>query len=64
MDIADADWTDYLYQRQNLMGVQVEWWYHRAGCGLWFLAERDRRSNAVARTWRWQAGMAASEGAS
>ena len=29
-------------------GVQREWWYHRAGCGLWFLAERDTRTNEVA----------------
>ena len=31
-------------------GVQREWWYHRAGCGLWFVAERDTRTNEVART--------------
>ena len=55
-EAAEADWIRYLYQRRNVMGVQIEWWYHRAGCGIWFLVERDRRSNVVARTWRWQPG--------
>ena len=39
--------TDYVYFRRNVAGVQREWWYHRAGCGAWFLAERDTRTNEV-----------------
>jgi heterotetrameric sarcosine oxidase delta subunit len=39
--------TDYVYFRDNVAGVQREWWYHRIGCGLWFVAERDTRTNAV-----------------
>jgi sarcosine oxidase subunit delta len=39
--------TDYVYFRRNVAGVQREWWYHRAGCGTWFLAERDTRTNEV-----------------
>ena len=42
--------TDYVYFRDNVAGVQREWWYHRLGCGLWFLAERDTRTNEVLRT--------------
>jgi heterotetrameric sarcosine oxidase delta subunit len=42
--------TDYVYFRDNVAGVQREWWYHRAGCGLWFVAERDTRTNTVLRT--------------
>jgi heterotetrameric sarcosine oxidase delta subunit len=42
--------TDYVYFRDNVAGVQREWWYHRTGCGLWFLAERDTRTNEVLRT--------------
>lgn len=41
----------YNYFRRNLAGVQREWWYHRAGCRTWFLAERDTRTNAVVGTW-------------
>jgi heterotetrameric sarcosine oxidase delta subunit len=39
--------TDYVYFRRNVAGVQREWWYHRAGCGTWFLADRDTRTNDV-----------------
>ena len=42
--------TDYVYLRDNVAGVQREWWYHRLGCGLWFVAERDTRTNEVLRT--------------
>jgi len=39
----------YVYFRANAAGVQREWWYHRLGCGLWFIAERDTRTNEVLR---------------
>src|SRR5919109_4748118 len=39
--------TDYVYFRDNVAGVQREWWQHRQGCGEWFLAERDTRTNEV-----------------
>jgi heterotetrameric sarcosine oxidase delta subunit len=42
--------AEYVYFRDNVAGVQREWWYHRVGCGLWFLAERDTRTNEVLRT--------------
>jgi heterotetrameric sarcosine oxidase delta subunit len=42
--------TDYVYFRDNVAGLQREWWYHRVGCGLWFVAERDTRTNDVLRT--------------
>ncbi len=37
----------YNYFRNNVAGVQREWWFHRSGCGEWFLAERDTRTNEV-----------------
>ena len=43
--------TTYIYFRDNVAGVHTEWWYHRHGCELWFLAERDTRTNDVVRTW-------------
>ena len=39
--------TDYVYFRDNVAGVQREWWYHRSGCRAWFIAERDTRTNEV-----------------
>jgi sarcosine oxidase subunit delta len=41
--------TSYVYFRRNVAGVQREWWFHRYGCELWFLAERDTRTNEVLR---------------
>ncbi len=37
----------YNYFRANVAGVQREWWCHRSGCGAWFVAERDTRTNEV-----------------
>jgi sarcosine oxidase subunit delta len=38
---------EYNYFRRNVAGVQREWWNHRSGCGDWFVAERDTRTNEV-----------------
>jgi heterotetrameric sarcosine oxidase delta subunit len=46
-DAPDSDWLKYLYNRENVDGVQKEWWYHRDGCGEWFVAERDTITNSV-----------------
>jgi heterotetrameric sarcosine oxidase delta subunit len=43
------DLTTYLYFRENVAGIQREWWYHRFGCELWFLADRDTRTNEIVR---------------
>ena len=53
LDVSEEAWVDYVYMRDNQWGVQKEWWYHRAGCGMWFLAERHTRTNEVVRTWEW-----------
>jgi heterotetrameric sarcosine oxidase delta subunit len=39
--------AEYVYLRDNVAGRQREWWQHRSGCGEWFLAERDTRTNVV-----------------
>jgi methylglutamate dehydrogenase subunit B len=39
--------TEYVYFRDNVAGVQREWWQHRLGCGEWFLADRDTTTNEV-----------------
>ena len=51
--VSDAAWTEYIYLRRNRLGVQAEWWYHRNGCGTWFLAERHTKTNVVLRTYFW-----------
>ena len=49
--VSAAAWGHYLYGRRNVAGMQTEWWYHRLGCGRWFLAERDTVTNVVQRTF-------------
>ncbi len=46
-----AEWNNYLYLRENPLGVVREWWYHRAGCGKWFIAERHTKSHEVVKTY-------------
>jgi sarcosine oxidase subunit delta len=46
------DLNHYVYFRDNRAGLQREWWVHRSGCGEWFLAERDTRTNEVIWTAR------------
>jgi heterotetrameric sarcosine oxidase delta subunit len=57
-DASLRELAEYVYFRDNVAGVQREWWYHRLGCGLWFLAERDTRTNEVLLTELPQPGRA------
>ena len=54
MAATEAEWVDFVFFKDNKLGGQTEWWYHRAGCQLWFLAERHTRTNEVLRTYLWQ----------
>ena len=54
LEVSETEWADYIYMRANKMGLQTEWWYHRAGCKLWFLAERHTQTNEVLKTYLWQ----------
>jgi heterotetrameric sarcosine oxidase delta subunit len=55
------EWADHLYMRANTQGLQKEWWYHRAGCRLWFLAERHTKTNVIERTYYWRENPPKSE---
>jgi heterotetrameric sarcosine oxidase delta subunit len=46
-------WPAYLYLRRNPRGYLREWWFHRAGCGRWFIAERHTKSHEVRATYLW-----------
>lgn len=50
---SEKDWTDYLYQRRNPLGPLQEWWYHRAGCGQWFITRRHTLDHDVRWTKIW-----------
>ena len=51
----DAELAAYLYLSDNKLGVETAWWYHQAGCGLWFLAQRHTKTQDVLKTYAWQA---------
>ncbi|HKJ12574.1 MAG TPA: sarcosine oxidase subunit delta [Ornithinimicrobium sp.] len=40
-----SQWREYLYLRSNPAGLLRETWYCRAGCGRYFVVERDTVSN-------------------
>ena len=43
----DEAWSDYIYNRPNIKGIQTEWWFHRQGCKTWFVAKRNTVNNEV-----------------
>lgn len=51
-EVSDARWADYLYHRTNAKGANRELWCHSAGCGQWFLLERDTATHAIAASHR------------
>jgi sarcosine oxidase subunit delta len=52
-DVTPAEWADYVYMRDNQLGVQREWWYHRQGCRRWFIVERHTKTHTVQASYVW-----------
>lgn len=50
-DAPEPEWSAYRYTRENVAGVEREWWFHRQGCRRWFQADRDTRDNRVTGGW-------------
>jgi sarcosine oxidase, subunit delta len=40
-----TQWRHYLYMRRNVAGWSRERWFHRAGCGRYFVVERNTVTN-------------------
>lgn len=45
---SDAEWTDYLYFRDNPKGDHREFWFHSTGCHRWFVVERNTVTHTIA----------------
>ncbi len=45
--LSDTDWGEYLFMRRNEKGLRRERWRHSAGCGRWFVLERDTCTHAL-----------------
>jgi sarcosine oxidase subunit delta len=52
---SDAEWADYVFNRNGAPGVKREWWCHGPS-GVWFVAERDTARDVVVRTYLWGEG--------
>ena len=50
-ELTPQQWAHFVYDRQNVAGLQTEWWFHRGGCRQWFLATRNTITNLVEKTW-------------
>ena len=40
-EVSDAEWADYLFNRENPKGLHFERWCHTYGCSQWFNVVRD-----------------------
>lgn len=50
---SDAEWTDYVFNRNGSPGVKREWWCH-VPSNTWFIAERDTARDVVLRTYLYE----------
>jgi sarcosine oxidase, subunit delta len=48
---SDAEWTQYLYFRDNPRGLQAERWCHSFGCARWFNVLRDTTTHVLVRVY-------------
>jgi sarcosine oxidase subunit delta len=46
-DATDAEWTDYLFNRDNPKGIHNERWLHAYGCGRWFNVARNTLTHQI-----------------
>ncbi len=47
LDVTDAEWANYLFNRKNTKGIHLERWCHVFGCGQWFNIARDTVTHEV-----------------
>lgn len=49
--VTDDAWADYLYYRDNPLGIQFERWRHAFGCGEWFNVARDTKNHRIQKVY-------------
>lgn len=47
LSATDAQWTDYLFNRENPKGIHYERWLHAFGCGQWFNVARHTVTHEI-----------------
>jgi sarcosine oxidase, subunit delta len=52
VEVNDAVWADYLFNRDNPKGIHYERWLHSFGCGRWFNVARDTETHEIRAVYR------------
>ena len=52
LEVSDAEWADYLFNRNNPKGLHYERWCHTYGCGQWFNVVRDTLTHEIYAVYR------------
>jgi heterotetrameric sarcosine oxidase delta subunit len=60
--VSDAEWTRYLYMRENAKGSHLEHWFHRDGCRAWIRVRRSTVTHEIEAVSIWQAEPEATSG--
>ena len=47
VEVSDAEWADYLFNRNNPKGLHYERWCHTYGCAQWFNVVRDTVTHEI-----------------
>jgi sarcosine oxidase subunit delta len=63
-EVSDAEWADYLFNRDNPQGIHYERWLHAFGCGRWFNIARDTVTHEMLAVYRMGESKPSLEGAS
>lgn len=50
--LADAEWADFLFMRDNPKGEFRERWVHAAGCRRWFNMKRNTVTHEIIAVYR------------
>lgn len=51
-EATEAQWTGFLYMRENTKGLYAERWRHSHGCGKFFNAVRDTTTDHFVATYK------------
>ncbi len=51
-EVSDAEWADYLFNRENPKGLHYERWCHTYGCSQWFNVVRDTVTHEILTIYR------------
>ena len=47
LDASESEWTEAIFFRENIRGIQKETWHHTNGCRLWLEVERSTITHEI-----------------